>query len=103
MGDTSKLESALLNAHTAGDTAAAQQLANEIIRVRGASQPQDAAQPSPGYGSLILNSINKGLAAVPDSLLNAPNRVMNLGKAAFGAGALNTSDGIRPACSLARK
>jgi hypothetical protein len=34
-----------------------------------------------------LNSINKGIAGIPDSLLNAPNRVANLVKAAVGTAA----------------
>lgn len=38
MQDTSRLETALRNAHNAGDTRAAQRLAREIQRVRGASQ-----------------------------------------------------------------
>lgn len=45
------------------------------------SQPKQAA---PNTVMVAFNSGNKGMAAIPDSLLNTPNRLINLGKAAFG-------------------
>lgn len=63
MQDTSRLETALRNAHNAGDTQAARRLAQEIRRVRGASQqavqpvstnPQDMIPTDePGQGGFI--------------------------------------------------
>ena len=41
----------------------------------------------PSTMDVILNAANKGLAGVPDALLNAPNRLLNLGKAAIGTAA----------------
>lgn len=39
---------------------------------------------APGDLSVAVNSINKGLAGIPDTLLNLPTNVINLGKAAVG-------------------
>ncbi len=41
------------------------------------------AQPSSNT-SVMVNAANKGIAAIPDMFLNAPNTVMNLGRAAVG-------------------
>lgn len=45
------------------------------------------AVAAPNTGMMSINSANKGLAAIPDALLNTPNRIMNLGKMAFGTAA----------------
>lgn len=47
MADTARLETALRNADAAGDTAAARQLAAEIVRLRGSSAP---SAPIPNVG-----------------------------------------------------
>lgn len=50
----------------------------------------DQRKPLPLNGRMarfIAGNLNKGIASVPDSLLNTPNRVMNLGKAAYGTAA----------------
>jgi hypothetical protein len=50
-----------------------------VKKVLGAVQPADSA--------VAVNAANKGLAGIPDALLNTPTNVINLGKAAFGTGA----------------
>lgn len=42
------------------------------------------AQQAPSDVSVVKNSSNKGIAGIPDMLLNTPNKIMNLGKAAYG-------------------
>ncbi len=49
---------------------------------------QKIAKPAPNSGRVALNAANKGIAAVPDALLNTPANVINLGKAAFGTAAI---------------
>ncbi len=52
--------------------------------------PGSTETPKPTEPSDIrvaLNAASKGIAAVPDALLNTPNRIMNLGRAAFGTAA----------------
>lgn len=44
---------------------------------------RNTTQP-PNTGMVAVNSANKAIAAVPDAILNTPNRILNLGKAAFG-------------------
>lgn len=68
--------------------------AEETRRKKAASSVIDERmvkwQPIGADPSLIdvaLNAGNKALAGVPDSLLNTPNRLLNLGKAGFGAAA----------------
>jgi len=55
-----------------------------VAAIQRNSAPQKTA---PNSGMMALNSVNKGIAAIPDSLLNVPTRLMNLGKAAFGSAA----------------
>jgi hypothetical protein len=40
--------------------------------------------PSSSNTSVVINAANKGMAALPDMILNAPNKVLNLGRAAVG-------------------
>lgn len=42
---------------------------------------------TPNTALMSANSANRALAGIPDALLNTPNRVMNLGRAAFGTAA----------------
>lgn len=49
--------------------------------------PQAQEPVAPNTGMMAVNSANKAIAAVPDALLNTPNRVMNLLKAGFGTAA----------------
>lgn len=90
MADLKQLETALINADRAGDAEAARTLAAEIQRQRGASPvstiQSDAAKPAPNTGIMSVNSANKAIAAVPDAILNTPNRVLNLIKAGVGSG-----------------
>lgn len=49
------------------------------------SQP---AQPAPPANTdVVFNAANKGIAGIPDALLNTPYNVLNLAKAGFGAAA----------------
>ena len=59
--------------------------ANPAIDERMVKWKPIAADPS--LIDVALNAGNKALAGVPDSLLNTPNRLLNLGKAGFGAAA----------------
>ncbi len=43
--------------------------------------------PKPPTLDVFRNALYKGAASIPDALLNTPNRVLNLGKAAVGTGA----------------
>ena len=45
------------------------------------------AKPEPSDTSVALNASSKGIAAIPDALLNTPNRIVNLVRAAFGTAA----------------
>ncbi len=45
------------------------------------------AKPEPADTAVAINAGNKGIAGVPDALLNTPNKLMNLGRAAFGTAA----------------
>lgn len=42
------------------------------------------SKPQSSNTSVAINAASKGIAAVPDMLLNAPNNLLNLGKAAVG-------------------
>ena len=68
----------------------AKSLADQIPEI----QPIPEAQPTPSNLQVGINAANKGIAGVPDFLLNTPNSLINLGKAAYGtaATALGRSD-----------
>jgi hypothetical protein len=76
-----ELEDALRNADAAGDTAAAQQLADEIVRMRGSGAeqqqpaPVQAAQPLPHPGQNAMPPVNQGV--------DAPLRVLQQGNRAI--------------------
>lgn len=73
-------------ADKSGDTQLAQHIAGLIKAQR---------TPAPSSNTdVAINAANKGIAALPDSILNAPNNVLNLLKAGFGtaAGALGRND-----------
>lgn len=55
-----------------------------VSAIQRLSAPQ---QQAPNTAMMAANSANKGLAAIPDAILNTPNRLMNLGRAAFGTAA----------------
>lgn len=62
---------------------------------------------APSDTSVAVNAANKGLAGIPDAVLNAPQNVINLGKAAYGtatalAGRPDLSPDITPAPDLVR-
>jgi len=48
------------------------------------STPATPAPEAPGNISMSANAANKAIAGIPDTILNAPNRLLNLGKAAYG-------------------
>ncbi len=48
------------------------------------SAPEVSPSESPGMGSVALNAVAKGAAAIPDMFLNAPVNAYNLGKAGVG-------------------
>lgn len=58
------------------------------------SLPKEEVKPIPSNLQVGINAANKGIASVPDFLLNTPTNLMNLGKAAYGtaATALGRSD-----------
>lgn len=59
-----------------------------IEQIRGGQtsrQPESA--PPPTDTAVGLNALNKGLAGVPDAVLNAPQNVINLAKAGYGTAA----------------
>ena len=64
MADVAKLESALLKAHNAGDTRAAQAIANEIKRVRSAAPAKPAAKPT------MWQSFQAGMSQAPEAVLD---------------------------------
>ncbi len=55
----------------------------EALRRLSALEARD--KPESSTVDVVRNALYKGAAGVPDTLLNAPNRIVNLGKAAFGA------------------
>ncbi len=69
-----------------GPDGATQEQAFEILQAQQASsQAATPAGPAaPSNIPMAFNSANKGIAAIPDQLLNTPNRVMNLLKAGAG-------------------
>lgn len=46
--------------------------------------------------AILKNALYKGAAAIPDTLLNAPNNLMNLGKAAYGVATGQGGDAPEP-------
>ena len=42
-------------------------------------------KPAPSSGGVLANALNKGIAGVPDAILNTPTNAANLGIAAYGA------------------
>lgn len=74
-----------------------------------AAAPSAPAVPAePTMTSVLSNAAYKGAAAVPDTLLNAPNRVMNIGRAAFGSAATalgrpDLAPDLKPDPDLARR
>ena len=64
---------------------------DELERKAGGTAPapvEAAAKPdAPDTMDVVRNAAYGGAASIPDALLNAPNQVMNLGKAAIGTGA----------------
>jgi hypothetical protein len=52
----------------------------------GAGDTAPEKEPPPSW-RVAMNAANKGIAALPDALLNTPSNLFNLGKSAFGAGA----------------
>lgn len=64
MADVAKLEAALLKAHNAGDTRAAQAIANEIKRVRSAAPAKSAAKPT------MWQSFQAGMSQAPEAVLD---------------------------------
>lgn len=46
--------------------------------------------------AVLKNALYKGAAAIPDTLLNAPNNLMNLGKAAYGVATGQGGDAPEP-------
>jgi hypothetical protein len=53
--------------------------------------------PAPSSNTAVLkNALYKGAASIPDTLLNAPNNLMNLGKAAYGVATGQGADAPEP-------
>lgn len=50
------------------------------------SLPESRAEPvAPNTALMSANAANRALAGIPDALLNTPNRLLNLGRAAIGS------------------
>lgn len=72
MADVAKLEAALLKAHNAGDTRAAQAIANEIKRVRSAAPSAPPRTKGTGIGPLdtALGYLNEALVGGAEGITN---------------------------------
>lgn len=75
MRDAKALEDALVKAHEAGDFEAANIFAAEI---------KSLTPKPPSDIGVAINSANKAIVGIPDSLLNAPTNLYNLAKAGVG-------------------
>jgi len=60
---------------------------SKIPGMEGATQAGDGEKKEPSDFGVAVNAANKGFAAIPDALLNAPTHLLNLGKAAYGTAA----------------
>lgn len=72
------------------------------------AKSQFSQAPKSSMGSVIVNAADKAIAGVPDTFLNAPNRLLNLGKAAVGtvataAGRPDLAPDLTPDPDLARR
>lgn len=56
-----------------------------LLALKGGKAPEARV---PTDSAVAVNAGNKGVAGIPDFILNTPNKVINLGKAAFGSGAI---------------
>lgn len=104
MATIDQLGKALINADAAGDVEAAKMLAAEIKKMQTVEAPQRAATPAdiptttrqpipqqpeaPSTARVALSAPYEALGSTADLLLNAPYNVINLGKMAYGAGAM---------------
>lgn len=72
---------------------AGRDLTNELFGAPQASGPRDLsaelfdAPVRPNTGLVSVNAANRAIAGIPDAVLNTPNRLLNLGRAAFGTAA----------------
>mgnify|MGYP000110755005 CR=1 FL=1 len=71
----------------APDERTAWRWANQTHAQSAKAPPAALKAPEPADTEVAINAANKGIAGVPDALLNTPNKVMNLGRAAFGTAA----------------
>jgi hypothetical protein len=83
-----ELEAAFVKADDAGNAEDAQAFATEIKRMR--------AVPASSNTAVTRDALYKGAAGLADTLLNAPNNLMNLGKAAYGVAAGLGGDAPEP-------
>lgn len=81
------LSDADLMALKAGDLSKVSDAGLESMRAPTAAPAAAPAPTAPSDTAVAANASNKALAGLPDALLNTPNKVMNLGKAAFGTAA----------------
>lgn len=98
MADTDDLYTALRNADAAGDTAGAQRLADYINSLPANGASASAPPSAPDNTHVAVQGANAGIGAAVDSVLNTPNTILNLGKAAVGAtaGALGLPSNYMP-------
>ncbi len=86
MATLPELEAAFLKADDAGNAEDAQAFATEIKRLRAA--------PTSSNTAVANSAVGKGIAAIPDMILNAPTHVRNLARAAVSV--LNNYGGDSP-------
>lgn len=80
MASYDEVMTALRNADAAGAVDDARQLAQIASRLKPAT-------PAPSSNTdVFINAANKGVAGLPDMILNAPNNVLNLLKSGIGMG-----------------
>lgn len=70
-----------------GPAGATQEQVVSAIQSRMSPPSPSPAQPTPKNMDVAVNAGNKLVAGLPDMILNTPNNIMNLGKAAFGTAA----------------
>jgi hypothetical protein len=57
---------------------------DEAIKARIAQIRSGAAVKEPSDAAVTVNSVNKGIAGIPDAVLNTPQNIINLMKAGYG-------------------
>lgn len=86
MADLAQLEAALVKADAAGNADDARAFASEIRRMRS-EQPASTDVSMADRGRALMGGVNRGIAGLVGLPVDTAENVLNLGKAAIGAGA----------------